>query len=84
MRDIKGIQSELADELYNLMKTTYDGTVDGMCDLIDVHIIKNHNAMVDYLSDDEDFEMALAHSGAVTGLIMLKKELKEMHKDGDD
>lgn len=83
MRDANEIKKELNDELYKMLKCTYDGTVEGMCDLIDKHIIKNHNAMVDYLTDDGDFEMALAHSGAITGLIMLKKELCEMHEDGE-
>lgn len=69
--------------LKEFMGKIYNDTLDGVCELIDKHIQLNHNCMLEYL-DEDNSDMANAHSGAVTGLLMLKMEIMESYYECED
>lgn len=69
--------------LKDFMGSIYNGTLNGVCGLIDKHIELNHKCMLEYL-DEDNSEMANAHSGAVTGLLMLKMEIMESYYECED
>ena len=69
--------------LKEFMGSIYNGTLDGVCELIDKHIELNHMCMLEYL-DEDNSDMANAHSGAVTGLLMLKMEIMESYYECED
>lgn len=69
--------------LKEFMGKIYNDTLDGVCELIDKYIELNHKCMLEYL-DEDNSEMANAHSGAVTGLLMLKMEIMESYYECED
>ena len=69
--------------LKDFMGSIYNDILDGVCCLIDKHIKLNHKCMKEYL-DEDNSEMANAHSGAVSGLLMLKKEIMESYYECED
>jgi hypothetical protein len=83
MRDEYDFHKEITKGITDIMQSVYDGTVLGVFNVIDEQIIKHQNAVKDYLEED-DFDMANAHAGACTGLIMLKKRLNEINNRCDE